>query len=101
MGEVTDEMVERYIAAASAAYERVFKVTCKALNGNFDVARAGLEAALNPPQEPEIVVTGEQATAGYEVANMWVRQKGCIGTSELYCMAKDIYRAMRRLEPPK
>lgn len=99
--EVTDEMVERYIAAASAAYERVFKVTCKALNGNFDVARAGLEAALNPRQDSEIVVTREQTQAG-----LWA----FYGEDDLPNpepwrsnlrhkeMAK-AYRAMRKLEP--
>ena len=78
--EVTDEMLD------VAAYR-------------LGVSVKDLHAALNPPPEPEIVVTDEQTQAGYNLARMWVKEKGCVGTSELYCMAKDIYRAMRKLEP--
>lgn len=78
--EVTDAMVERAQKACPALIHR-------------DVARHMLDAALNPPQEPEVVVTEEMEQVGRQTAlncRMSVTGPGSI---------RAIYRAMRRLEP--
>lgn len=89
--EITDEMVDRAGRAWFPAdqYEPEF---------HRSSMRRVLQAALNPPPEPEIVITQEMGSAGKAVALMW-QEKGGAGTSDLWVMARDMYRAMRRLEP--
>ncbi len=86
--QITDEMVERYIKVALSAARKATGVTAWCVHS---AVRAGLEAALNPPAEPEIVVTEEMADAG---AKQWRNASGD------YAGAVAVYRAMRRLEPP-
>lgn len=90
--EVTDEMVER----ARVAYRGVV---------SRSEMRAALEAALNPPTEPEIVVTEEMENAGLREfpCDLW---DDCLGRNKLYRTVLPlthyitlIYRAMRALEP--
>lgn len=95
--EVTDEMVKRFIEYSSIYTDAGARTdactrTC---------VREGLEAALNPPPEPEVTVTREQTQAGLwafyhedELPNPepW--------RSEFrHREMANAYRAMRRLEP--
>jgi len=82
--EVTDEMEQRF---------------CDYVNTHEGCTyRAALEAALNPPPEPEIKVTLEMGIAG-QVLALEARNKGACGDADLWVLVKDIYRAMRKLEP--
>ena len=87
--EITDEMVKR---------------GCDWYYGpdNFFAARETmrkiLEVALNPPPEPEIKVTLQMGVAGQDLA-LEARNKGACGNADLWVLVKDIYRAMRKLEP--
>jgi len=58
--EVTEAMVERGRQGAKD-YQRPH--TCEYTD---DFIRAILDAAINPPQEPEVVVTREQVRAGFK-----------------------------------
>ena len=58
---------------------------------NREDVRRALEAALNPPPDPEIVVTEEMKRAGAETIR---NQYGYTPD-----FAEKIYRAMRKLEP--
>jgi len=94
--EVTDAMVERAHRANWGKY----------IWGNDDASvpdnatpkqrmRAALEAALNPPPEPEVTVTEEMISA----SGLW--ERGCtyhMGTLTS-TQIENAYRAMRRLEP--
>ena len=72
--EVTDEMEQRF---------------CDYVNTHDGCTyRAALEAALNPPPEPEIYITEQMIRAG-QAARDFSYGWG----------VTDIYRAMRRLEP--
>jgi hypothetical protein len=53
-----------------------------------------LDAALNPPSEPEIVVTDEMEQAGSLVVER--RFHFSTANGDVAC---DVYRAMRKLEP--
>ena len=94
--EITDAMVERFYAA----YERndwpVFSSVAPRI-------KAGLDAALNPPAEPEIVVTEEQKQAGKDAALQWLTERGFITRTVNHPQTPEllaaIYRAMRALEP--
>lgn len=93
--EITDEMVERATRAAmwnNQLDEALLQTTTPQIR-----MRRALEAALNPPQEPEIVVTEEMLRAGLEC-------NGRFATSHFksWCSTQlgNIYRAMRKLEPP-
>jgi hypothetical protein len=82
--EVTDEMEQRF---------------CDYVNTHEGCTyRAALEAALNPPPEPEIKVTWEMGKAGHALA-LKARNHGACGDGDLWVLVKDIYRAMRKLEP--
>jgi hypothetical protein len=70
---------------------------CGSPHNREDVRRA-LDAALNPPPEPEITVTDEMAAVGQKWFIDMVR-RGALGDGELWWLAKNVYRAMRKLEP--
>ena len=79
--EITEEMVER----ARLAAQRMIVANDRNL---AEQMRHALNAALNPPPEPEpeIVVTEEMVAAGELASRQW----GFVAA---------VYRAMRRLEP--
>jgi hypothetical protein len=58
-----------------------------------EAMRAALEAAINPPPEPEIVVTDEMENVGGVMIGRW---SGMVSNREVAQLA---YRAMRKLEP--
>ncbi len=80
---VTDEMVERFLRAVPGA-----------VAPSFNATKLALDAALNPPAEPEIVVTQEMALAGEDVL---VERRGC--GMMMVNVAADVYRAMHKLAP--
>ncbi len=80
--EVTDEMVARANRATNDFLEH-----------GVNRMRHVLEAALNPPQEPEIVVTKEMQNAANDASQV---DYG-VGDSKLYFAA--IYRAMHAARP--
>lgn len=57
--EVTEEMVERFIDGIDCTEDSAFKGSERKRN-----IRRGLEAALNPPPEPEIHVSDGMMVAG-------------------------------------
>ncbi len=77
---ITPEMVR---SAYDAVPDKLlFKSTVEAM----------LDAALNPPSEPEVTVTDEMKAAG--------RREALVpGASLTYDRMEAIYRAMRKLEP--
>lgn len=77
--EITDEMVLRFYHAYKKNGWPVFYSVAPRI-------RQGLEAALNQPDEPDIVVTSDMEKAAQEQA-------------ELGCSWAEIYRAMRRVAP--
>ena len=82
--EVTDEMVERF---------------CDYVNTHEGYAyRDALEAALNPPPEPEIVVTEEMVNAGRSTYPGTL-PKDLATVAMINEACRRIYRAMRKLEP--
>lgn len=82
--EVTDEMEQRF---------------CDYVNTHEGCTyRAALEAALNPPPAPGIKVTWEMGIAGQALA-LEARNQGACGDGDLWVLVKNIYRAMRKLEP--
>lgn len=84
--EITYEMAERSLVARNVCFRA----------GDFKTIereRAYLEAALNPPQKPEIVVTNEMLTAG---ARAFMTNQGARHPDHWLTEA---YRAMRNLEP--
>jgi hypothetical protein len=83
--EIDDEMLER-------AVRMLGREPCRE-----DVRRA-LDAALNPPPEPEITVTEEMSLVGQKWLIEAVR-RGTTGDGDLWWLARNTYRAMRRLEP--
>ena len=89
--EITDEMVKR-------GCDWYYGTDSQALFHNRETMRKILEAALNPPPEPEIVVTHEMAIAGQALA-LKARNQGACGDADLWVLVKAIYRAMRKLEP--
>lgn len=80
--EITDEMVERGIAAESVMRK-----------SSRDRVRAVLDAALNPPPEPEIEVTEAMERAGTKAWMEWMQVPN--PTGEVYGCAH-VYRAMER-----
>jgi hypothetical protein len=90
--EITDEMVRR----AEDAWVRAIT-----LGRNIVAVRNALEAALNPPPDPEIPVTFEQTQAG-----LWAlyHEDECrlpeppIASERRHQEMARAYRAMRRLE---
>ncbi len=80
--EITPDMVQR--AYDAVPDKMLFKSTVEAM----------LDAALNPPSEPEIVVTDEMEQAGSLVVER--RFHFSTANGDVAC---DIYRAMRKLEP--
>ncbi len=93
--EITDEIVDRYYkAAVHIDFSPSLEAEVKA------EIRKNLEAALNPPQEPEIVVTWQMKRAGSAIKVMVFRNLESGDTTTLSeTDAEQIYRAMRRLEP--
>lgn len=83
--EITDEMVER----AAEAYRHASSAST-----TMNVARKMLDAALNSPPEPEILVTEEMHSAGVQA--YW--QAIQMGNQPKDAVANQ-YRAMRALEP--
>lgn len=87
--EVTDDAVAR---AAEALERWNAWPNCTASRKGV---RAALESALNPPEEPEVVVTREMLDAG-----VWAAMGYPCHTENLARVAAGaIYRAMRGLEP--
>lgn len=86
--EITDEAVERALNCSWAKHR----------NLSFTMMKQFIDAALNPPPEPEIVVTEEQIEAGNKE---WCSVLG-INEDEASHSARKIlvnaYRAMRKLE---
>jgi hypothetical protein len=87
---IDDEMVKR---AEVAHYD----AQCRG-SGSTAAMRAALGDALNPPPEAEIKVTLKMCIAGQALA-LEARNQGACGDTELWVLVKDIYRAMRKLEP--
>ncbi len=57
-----------------------------------------LEAAASAKPPEDMVVTHEMTNAGYLIAQDWIT-RGCTGSSQLWCMANYIYRAMYLARP--
>lgn len=79
------------------------EITFEMLRRAYDVAPHGLlmstvqamlNAALNPPSEPEVTVTDEMEQAGSLVVER--RFHFSTANGDVAC---DVYRAMRKLEP--
>jgi len=97
---IDDAMVERAVEAYSAGSE-----------GSDYFMRCALEAALNPPEEPEIVVTEEMKEEGRKQVrylaqyNLAAQKSGVFlegGSGSIEPSDSEIiYRAMRRLEPKR
>jgi len=86
--KVTQEMTER-------AVEKYHGTRPGEIYSNvvMETMRGALDAALNPPPEPEIVVTPEMAGAGVAVIAPYESLKAPVSSLVL------AYRAMRALEP--
>ena len=94
MTKITDEMVERAIVG--------YRTKQGAQDTVRDSMRCALEAAFNPPAEPEVVVTDEMLQAGRGALNMLTILVG--PSAHLPCNSytnavRDTFRAMRKLEP--
>jgi len=87
--EITDEMVDR---AVNAWFDQGGDERWR--DSVRQQIRASLQAALNPPPAPEIVVTEAMAEAGAGVLTRMVCE-GCPHDTLVVL----VYRAMRRLEP--
>lgn len=100
--KITDAMVER--AMKSILADNPLSAPDKITRGCFgDTIRKALDAALNPPVEPEIAITSVMAAAGQSVLHKNTEYfapadhlKLIGGSVQIAC---DIYRAMRALEP--
>lgn len=92
--EITDEMIDRAIAAGFGRYRKL--APHFADQGIREGYRKALEAALNPPAEPEIPVTEEMVRAGEQAHLECERVGNTRGTRYLYQM---VYRAMFKARP--
>ena len=98
MIEITDEMVER---AFTYLNHHAFFGGSPFEEYHAHVRKA-LDAALNPPAEPEIVVTAEQRRVGASLlsqAPAIPKNTSQANWEWLLDYTAVIYRAMRRLEP--
>lgn len=82
--KVDNEMMTRAVLAAGWHPSMV----------ESDQLRLALEAALNPPREPEIKVTLEMQIAGADIL-----EENKNRFMLLVPLAAEVYRAMRKLEP--
>ncbi len=87
MTEISDEMVRRALAAYRDS---------SAPSQEGDI-RAALNAALNPPAEPEVVITNEMKSAGCVAYNDEAQRQG-YRAGILRDQMAAAYHAMRRLE---
>ena len=87
------------IPVTDAAIERCRKwfLNRFGTNHSIDTTREMLDAALNPPQGPEIIITDEMTLAG--VAALKTSNTACAASDWYSEKAKEVYRAMKRLEP--
>lgn len=91
---ITDEMVRRALTVTVAGHMASAEAG-KTVNDylSWHAVRAALDAALNPPPEPEIPVTEEMMRAGADAIG------DAMMIETLGSQAARIYRAMRKLEP--
>lgn len=83
--EINEAMVDRALDAAGGLS-----------NGSRDAMRAALDAAMNPPAEPEIPVTSDMLEAAERKAFSWGWE---FGREKCRAELTKAYRAMRALEP--
>ena len=67
-------------------------------HGMIEVTSSELARLRKMTMPPEIKVTLEMGVAGQDLA-LEARNKGACGDQDLWFLVKDIYRAMRKLEP--
>lgn len=102
---VTDEMVRRAakhlrMTVTGYAYDRHGKGDyTETHDPHPDQIRRALDAALNAPAEPEIVVTREMADAGGKEYKFYRESEYRAQSWSVNDFATCIYRAMRKLEP--
>lgn len=102
MVEITDEMAKRLIKAAGPhlGLPGGHLDPDEAKKSRIAQAKRILDAALNPPPEPEIVVTEEQRKVGLDLLyGMLDSLRANANVETCRQLVRNIYREMRRLEP--